>query len=83
MSKLRFLNIFFLKPGLTKKFPFMKSFQFLLDGAVPFMPENFKTILKKLGAATSKSGLAMFFNIILQNIWPNHFLSKNSSELSS
>ena len=42
MSKLRFLNIFFLKPGLTKKFHFMKSFQFSLDGAVCFMPENFK-----------------------------------------
>ena len=82
-SKLRFLNIFFLKPGLTKKFHFMKSFQFSLDGAVCFMPENFKTILKKIGAATSKSGLAMFFNIFLQNFWLNHFLSKNSSELSS
>ena len=82
MSKLRFLNIFFLKPGLTKKFHFMKSFQFSLDGAVCFMPENFKTILKKIGAATSKSGLAMFFNIFLQNFWLNHFLSKNSSELS-
>ena len=83
MSKLRFLNIFFLKPGLTKKFYFIKAFQFSLDGAVCFMLKNFKTILKKLGASTSKSGLAMFFNIFLQNIWPNHFLSKNSSELSS
>ena len=41
MSKLRFLNIFFLKPGLTKKFYFIKAFQFSLDGAVSFMPEIF------------------------------------------
>ena len=42
MSKLRFFNIFFLKPGLTKTFYLMKDFQFSLDGAVCFMLENFK-----------------------------------------
>ena len=83
MSKLRFLNIFFLFLGITKKFHFIKDLQFSLDGAVCFMPENFKMIFKKIGAATSKSGLAIFFNIFLQKFWLNHFLSKNSSELSS
>ena len=42
MSKLRFFNIFFLKPGLTKTFYLMKDFQFSLEGAVCFMLENFK-----------------------------------------
>ena len=42
MSKLRFFNIFFLKPGLTKTFYLMKDFQFSLDGAACFMLENFK-----------------------------------------
>ena len=32
-----FLNIFFLKPGLTKTFCFMTDFQFSLDGAALFM----------------------------------------------
>ena len=42
MSKLRFFNIFFLKPGLTKTFYLMKDFQFSLDGAACFMLENLK-----------------------------------------
>ena len=42
MSKLRFFNIFFLKPGLTKTFYLMKDFQFSLEGTVCFMLENFK-----------------------------------------
>ena len=42
MSELRFFNIFFLKPGLTKTFYLMKDFQFSLDGAACFMLENFK-----------------------------------------
>ena len=83
MSKLRFLNIFFLKPGLTKKFYLAKDFLNPLDGAAPFMLENFKTVLEKLGGSPSKSGLAKFGNTFQLNIWLNHFLSKNSSELSS
>ena len=42
MSKLRFFNIFFQKPGLTKTFYLMKDFQFSLEGTVCFMLENFK-----------------------------------------
>ena len=42
MSKLRFFNIFFLKPGLTKTFHFMKDFEFSLIDAVCFMLENLK-----------------------------------------
>ena len=41
----------------------MKSFLNPPDGAVPFMLENFKTILKKLGGLPSKSGLAKFVDI--------------------
>ena len=44
VSKLSFLNIFFLKPGLTKTFYLMIDFQHPLDGAAPFMLQNFKTI---------------------------------------
>ena len=42
MSKLRFFNIFFLKPGLTKTFYLMNDFQFSLVDYVCFMLENFK-----------------------------------------
>ena len=42
MSKLRFFNIFFLKPGLTKTFYLMKDFQFSLIDYVCFILENFK-----------------------------------------
>ena len=44
MSKLSFLSIFFLKPGLNKTFYLMIDFQYPLDGAAPFMLQNFKTI---------------------------------------
>ena len=37
-----FFNIFFLKPGLSKTFYFMKYFQFLLFCTDCFMLENFK-----------------------------------------
>ena len=75
MSKLSFLSIFFLKPGLTKTFHFMKSFLNPPDGAAPFMLENFKAILNKIGASTSKSGLAKFECTFKLNVWLNHFLS--------
>ena len=55
-----FFNIFFLKPGPTKTFYLAKYFLNFIDGAALFMLENFKTILKKIGASTSKSGLAKF-----------------------
>ena len=42
MSKLRFFNIFFLKPGLTKTFYLMNDLQFSLVDYVCFMLENFK-----------------------------------------
>ena len=41
MKKLRFFNIFFLKPGLTKTFCLIKSFLNSLDGAAGFMPQIF------------------------------------------
>ena len=44
MSKLSFLSIFFLKPGLTKTFYLVIDFQYPLDGAAPFMLQNFRTI---------------------------------------
>ena len=40
MSKLRFFNIFFLKPGLTKTFYLVIDFENSLDGAATFMLEN-------------------------------------------
>ena len=43
VSKLSFLNIFFLKPGLTKTFYLVIDFENSLDGAATFMLENFKT----------------------------------------
>ena len=46
----------------------MKSFLNPPDGAAPFMLKNFKAILNKIGASTSKSGLAKFectFNLSL------------------
>ena len=55
-----FFNIFFLKPGPTKTFYLAKYFLNFIDGAALFMPENFKTILKKIGGSSSKSGLAKF-----------------------
>ena len=55
-----FFNIFFLKPGPTKTFYLAKYFLNFIDGAALLMPENFKTILKKIGASSSKSGLAKF-----------------------
>ena len=55
-----FFNIFFLKPGPTKTFYLANYFLNFIDGAALFMPEKFKTILKKIGASTSKSGLAKF-----------------------
>ena len=42
MSKLRFFNIFFLKPGLTKTFHLMNDLQFSLVDYVCFMLENLK-----------------------------------------
>ena len=42
MSKLRFFNIFFLKPGLTKRFYLMNDLQFSLVDYVCSMLENFK-----------------------------------------
>ena len=79
-----FLNIFFLKPGLTKKFQFYKGSSILTRWRCLFYARKLQNkFFKKIGAATSKSGLAIFFNIFLQNFWLNHFLSKNSSELSS
>ena len=75
-SKLRFLNIFFLKPGLTKKFHFMKSFQFSLDGAVCFMPEIFNFGCSVQMNFYWESGLAKSFVKICLRTWPNHFLMR-------
>ena len=76
MSKLRFLNIFFLKPGITKKFHFIKNFQFSLDGAVSFMPEIFNFGCSVQTSFYWESGLAKSFVKICLRTWPNHFLMR-------
>ena len=50
MSKLRFFNIFFLKPGLTKTFYLMNDLQFSLVDYVCFMLENFKKKIYDMGS---------------------------------
>ena len=47
----------------------MKSFLNPPDGAAPFMLKNFKAILNKIGASTSKSGLAKFECTFKLNVW--------------
>ena len=49
--KLKFFQHFFLKPGLTKTFYFMKYSQFLLFCTVCFMLENLKKKIYDMGSA--------------------------------
>ena len=73
MSKLSFLSIFFLEPGLTKTFYLMIDFQYPLDGAAPFMLQNFKTInqsqfrskLSFLNIFFLKPGLTKTFYLVI------------------
>ena len=55
MSKLRFLNIFFLKPGLTKKFHFYKGLPILTRWRCLFYAQIRNSTKIGLSATVSKN----------------------------